>query len=331
MSISASYEDEARQWFTLQLSRELNPHERAEFDSWLHRSGSHQRAYDAVARLWGELDWSETLNRDSLENGRARSQQPRRHVPAFAAVSGLIAAAAAVTFVLQNGLSAGHRMPLPQSPPPDVIYQTAIGEIRTFALEDGSEVTLAGHSSLVVKQMDERRVVALRDGDGYFKVSRDEQRPFTVETAQLTVTVLGTQFEINTKPDHEEVSVTEGSVEVATSDHRRKVWLMVGERAVVDHDRIETGQFDPLRTANWREGRLNFVNVPLEELIAETNQYYPAGIYLSAKDVSGLKVSTSFRIDQTDTAISGVARSLGLSVVRTDTGALVLIHPSAGK
>ena len=332
MSISDSYDDEARKWFTLHLSGELNDATRAEFDTWLHQSGSHKRAYEAVARLWGDLDWSEVLNRDALEAERRPVLfRPRRHVPALSVAGGLIAAGIALgVFVLGKSPSV-HHMPSPQPLLTETLYETGVGEVRTFTLADGSEVTLAGHSRLAVKQMDRHRIVELREGDGYFKVSRDEQRPFTVETAQLAVTVLGTQFEINTKPDHEEVSVTEGSVEVATSDRRQKVQLTVGQRAVVNRDQVETVSFDPSRTANWREGRLSFVNAPLQELIAETNQYYPGGVYLGAKDVSELKVTTSFRTDQAETAISGVARSLGLSVIKTDAGALVLIHSSSGK
>jgi transmembrane sensor len=331
LSISESYEDEARKWFTRHLSGELNEATRAEFDTWLHQSGSHKRAYEAVTRLWGDLDWSEVINRDALAAEQRPVLRSRRRIPALGMAGGLIAAGIALGVFVLGKSPAAHHMPSPQPLLAETLYETGVGEVRTFALADGSEVTLAGHSRLAVKQMDRHRIVELREGDGYFKVSRDEQRPFTVETAQLAVTVLGTQFEINTKPDREEVSVTEGSVEVATSDRRQKVQLSVGQRAVVNRDQVETVSFDPSRTANWREGRLSFVNAPLQELVAETNQYYPGGIYLGAKDVSELRVTTSFRTDQAETAISGVARSLGLSVIKTDAGALVLIHSSSRK
>jgi transmembrane sensor len=315
----------------LHQSGEMTETQRADFDTWLHQSGTHKRAYDSVVKLWGELDWSETLNREALNAGGLPVQRARGRGPVLPIAGGLIAAATALAAVLLNQSPANHQMPAPQPVLAETLFETAIGEIRTFELEDGSEVTLAGHSTLAVMQMEQERIVELRKGDGFFDVSKDPQKPFTVKSSQLSVTVLGTQFEINTKPDHEDVSVAEGSVRVAAVNGGETVQLSAGDRAVVQRGQVETSTFDLTQSANWRSGRLSFVNVPLKDLIAETNQYYPGGIYLGEKDVSGLIVSASFRTDQVETAISGIARSLGLSVMETDTGALVLIHAPDGK
>ena len=332
MIISVPYEDEARRWLALRISGEMTDGQRAEFRTWLRQSGDHQHAYSQVERLWSDLDWDETLNLEALNGAAEKTHAPASYVswrtPVLSAVGGLMAACIAVVAFVAYPPRAVVPVTVPAEPAiSERIYQTSIGEVDTFTLEDGSEVTLAGNSRLAVLQMDDRRVVELLEGDSYFKVTRDEQRPFTVRAPQLTVTVLGTQFEVNSKPDHDEVSVAEGRVEVATQDQAGKVQLTVGERARVDRDGIATAQFDPSRIAGWRDGRLSFVNAPLEELVAEANRYYPGGVYFGSKDVSGLKVTTSFRTDQTEAAISGVARSLGLVVVRTETGALVLIQP----
>lgn len=312
-------------------SGELTETMRAEFEDWISQSGTHKRAYDSVVRLWADLNWSESLNRTALNAPETKPVGRRASKGLLPVAVGLMAAAAAVAAFIMQVPTPSHRMPAPTPVFAETLHQTTIGEVREFELEDGSLVTLAGNSTLAVLQMDETRRVELRKGDAYFSVSRNEHSPFTVTTPRLSVSVLGTEFEINTKPNHEEVSVSEGLVEVSTTDGNARVKLSVGERAIVDRETMETATFDPARSANWRSGRLSFVNAPLEELVAETNQYFPGGIYFGDSDVSAFSVTTSFRTDQTETAISGVARSLGLSVVKTDTGALVLVRSSVEK
>lgn len=337
MTISASYKDEALEWFAIRLSGEINETQRAELRTWQSQSELHRRAYEELVRLWGDLDWDETLNQEAMDGivtfAPASEKPVRRFVPAMSLVGGLLAACVALAALfISYGSTVTHPVSTLSPIPPETVYQTAIGEVRNFALDDGSEVTLAGQSQLVIKQMDGKRLVELRKGDGYFKISRDASRPFEVETDQLKVIVLGTEFEINSKPDHGEVSVAKGVVEVTSHDLARKVQISVGERAVVGwRGEIETSDFDVSRVANWRDNRLSFVNTSLQELISETNQYYPKGIYLGSRDISELKVTASFRTDQVETAVSGIARSLGLSVIRTEAGALVMLEQDAGK
>lgn len=312
-------------------SGELNDSMRAEFEDWLSQSGTHKQAYESVARLWDDLNWNETLNRTALNAPLAQSARRRISMGLLPVAGGSIAAAAALAAFIHQAPTPPRHMPAPAPVITETLRQTDIGEVRTFDLADGTIVTLAGNSTLAILEMDATRRVALRKGDAFFSVSRNEDSPFTVTTAQLSVSVLGTEFEINTKPHHEEVSVSEGLVEVSTANGKSRIQLSVGERAIVEDEKMDTVPFDPERSANWRRGRLSFVNAPLEELVAETNQYYPGGIYFGESDVSDLNVTTSFRTDQTETAIAGIARSLGLSVVKTDTGALVLVRSPVDK
>src|SRR4030095_15077161 len=61
-------------------------------------------------------------------------------------------------------------------------YQTAVGEQRSIALEDGSVVELNTHSRLRTQFSGTLRAVELVQGEAIFRVAKDAQRPFRVRS-----------------------------------------------------------------------------------------------------------------------------------------------------
>jgi len=92
-------------------------------------------------------------------------------------------------------------------------YKTGYGEQLAVQLPDGSEAILNAKSQL---QFDadnwvENRSLSL-EGEAFFKVKKG--KTFTVKTNDGTVTVLGTQFSVNTNQKLFEVICYEGRVKV---------------------------------------------------------------------------------------------------------------------
>jgi len=92
-----------------------------------------------------------------------------------------------------------------------------LGSRAQFTLSDGTTVTLNAGSRL---KYDNRfgirdRVVQL-EGEGYFKVAKDGERPFTVKTSHLNIRALGTTFNIKAYSDDKTIETTlvEGSVKI---------------------------------------------------------------------------------------------------------------------
>ena len=88
----------------------------------------------------------------------------------------------------------------------------------TIELADGSVVYLNQQASFSYPQTFEpdKREVRL-EGEAFFEVAKDAQRPFIINTTHADIRVLGTSFNINTDADQTEVSVTTGKVSVQAS------------------------------------------------------------------------------------------------------------------
>ena len=78
----------------------------------------------------------------------------------------------------------------------------AYGDKKHFLLPDSSEIWL--NAGTVIKYPEKfpkaQRLVHL-DGEAYFSVRKDATKPFVVETSQLSVKVLGTQFNVKAYAD----------------------------------------------------------------------------------------------------------------------------------
>jgi len=96
------------------------------------------------------------------------------------------------------------------------------GTRTRLVLPDGSQVWLNSSSKLKYSNdfNRESREVAL-EGEAYFDVTKDAQRPFIVHTSSLDVKVLGTSFTIKSYPQDPTIETTllKGSIEVSRKDN----------------------------------------------------------------------------------------------------------------
>src|SRR3546814_10232647 len=93
-------------------------------------------------------------------------------------------------------------------------YATSGGEIRRGPLADGSIAAINTASAIDVKLDDAARHVRVVEGEAWFQVARDKQRPFVVAAGRARVRAVGTAFSVRRRAGGADVLVTVGGVEV---------------------------------------------------------------------------------------------------------------------
>lgn len=170
---------------------------------------------------------------------------------------------------------------------------TTTGAVYTVVLADGTRVWLNAESELRYPERFEgdSREVCLT-GEGYFEVTKDAKRPFRVRLGDVTVEVLGTEFNARGYADEETLDVTLVSGGVRVLEEEREVArLKPSERVDVD---ARTGDFrvskaDLGSVLAWREGMFVFRNTPMEDIARELSRWY--GVEFS---VDGLLAETVY-------------------------------------
>ncbi len=141
------------------------------------------------------------------------SEKTAKPAPVLSVVYRRILSYAAVIALL---IFSGYMFLQPEKVTPiaQVTENTTSGQAREISLPDGSTVMLSANSELNYRFSDSKREIELI-GHARFEVARNENAPFTVNTASTKVTVLGTGFDVDAYPNSDvKIYVNHGKVKV---------------------------------------------------------------------------------------------------------------------
>ena len=196
-------------------------------------------------------------------------------------------AASLLIFVSVLGYFVINYSPLPEQQPEIVntIHKsTEFGQKLTINLPDNSIVVLNYGTTLSYpeKFSDSIRHVKL-NGEAFFEITHDDQKPFIVEGNGVNVTVLGTSFNFNTRETF--VALQEGKVKL-TAD-KQNAFLSPGQIASLSEksESFVTREFDHTEIIGWKDGIINIENFTLEQVINTLQKWYGVSITVSDIDL----------------------------------------------
>ena len=154
-------------------------------------------------------------------------------------------------------------------------------------LADGSAVHLNAGSELrypVAFAMAERKVYL--KGEAWFEVAKDTERPFYVETDEVSIRVYGTAFNVNTYGLRAtETVLVEGEIAISGKGSAGEWRMHPGQLAACDHRSAEITfrEVDVRKYTAWKNGEFCFNDDTLEEILEELGRWYDVKIvYRSA-------------------------------------------------
>ncbi len=177
------------------------------------------------------------------------------------------------------------------------------GGKKKLVLPDQTVVWLNATSTLKYRSdfNEDVREVYL-DGEGFFDVERDESRPFVVHTKQLTINVLGTEFNVNAYAGDHEVAVNllSGSVDIAIPD-KESVSLLPNQQLVyqkADRQWIKE-EVEASRSVWWTTGKLYFNKASLREIMKTLERRFAVEIIIQSNRMDDEHFSGSIDQDLT--------------------------------
>ncbi len=250
----------------------------------------HEQRLRFVARRYREG----SLDADAAWKCFAAKQGIRRNFPIRRLMAG-------VAVVLLAVVGFGSIWFMQQSRPEWVVVATQAGEVKDVWLPDSSLLSLAEHSQVRYDKRQygkERRAVQM-SGKTFFRVRRDEARPFSVQTARTEVVVLGTAFQLSEQTTGQTALYVEsGKVSFAATAQtgQEPVVLTKGMSAVysVDTDKITVTKEEEPNILAWRTRQYTFDNTPLDRVIRTLSDSYQVRILPKSTPAPGLKLTASF-------------------------------------
>lgn len=161
------------------------------------------------------------------------------------------------------------------------------GERSGVTLPDGTQVKLNAESSLSYTHDFGRELRQVNlEGEAYFEVTRNEDKPFVVHTKYLDIEVLGTSFNVYSyeRENVMEMALISGRIKIQTcSEPSRVVYLKPNEKALFNK---ESGIITVEKTDNrfetaWLRGDLVFRSTTLSDVLAKLERRYGVNIHLN--------------------------------------------------
>ena len=184
-----------------------------------------------------------------------------------------------------------------KTPAPELLA-VANQEVSNYTLADGSTVALRPHSKLYRLTTDGTEDNYLLEGEGFFDVTRNENRTFSVVAGNAQVSVLGTEFNVSSWQTAVTVFLQEGRIELKNQRSGQAVILSPGQTGTVDFDQV-TLHGQPANSAehlDWLNDEISFFGTPLHEVIKELEFHFAISIEIP-QDRAGETISGSIVLE----------------------------------
>ena len=197
-----------------------------------------------------------------------------------------------------------------------------------FTLPDGSSVWLNMGSSLSYRGSLDGRIRAVTlEGEAFFDVVHDADRPFIVHSHDMEVTVTGTRFTVTSYPEQSgAIYLEEGSVTVK-GDSFPETHLSPGQGIVFDDNTLSWKKVPILAKdhTGWVQDRLVFTNTALSDVFASMEHRYHISIVCSDKDfIDNTRITMTIRQETPDNIFESIALLTGMTYSREEGNRFII-------
>ncbi|MFV0270072.1 MAG: FecR family protein [Macellibacteroides fermentans] len=240
---------------------------------WLDQDEVNLIHYQRLCRIYEISLWNEGLPQES-GSGKKKRLWPKilQHTIQVAAIFTLGFFFSQYFFMQEEEI----KMQKVEVPP---------GQNSLVTLADGSKVWLNAGSTLhfPTRFSNRERLVTL-NGEGFFEVRANKEKPFIVSASGYRVKALGTSFNVYAykQSDEFETALLTGKVEIATPNSEHSLTLSPNNKAILEKGSLKTQPIENIDYFLWREGIICF-NEPLSGVLKKLELYFNVTIEVNNK------------------------------------------------
>ena len=316
------------------LSGELSAAEGKDLDRWLEEAKENRETFESISVAWTvsadlkpnisvDLDQEFAVldqrisadEKSDQESTQVKSLNPTARKSSNATLwriaAGLIFLVAGYFFT-QNALGAKAQL----------VEVKSMDAIKQLTLPDGSQVSLNKNSSVSYdkKFSGQERVVFL-NGEAFFDVQHNPERPFLVKFNEQVVEVVGTSFNIKSNADQSTVALVSGEVNWSDKSSKKAFKLLPG---MVVTKNLTSGMVELKKDAGynfdyWQDQQINFEEMPLKNVMMDLERIFDIQISDLPANLSDCRFTSSFENASLATILETLSTVFGIEITRINS------------
>ena len=198
-----------------------------------------------------------------------------------------------------------------------LIISVERGQKANIILPDGSKAWLNSQSKLTYSadyNVNKRELQL--DGEAYFEVAHNPQKPFIVKSSDICVEALGTAFGVKAYDEDNLISsiLMRGKVRVTTPDGESI--LVPNERVMYDkaaHKRTQSKVRNATDFTGWIHNELRFENESLEEIAKNIQRIYNVEIVFATENIKNQRYTGTVNNNSLESVLNIITLTSPLS------------------
>lgn len=234
--------------------------------------------------------------------------RPKKRIsfPKWARVAASIVLMASVVYFVHINTKAEEKV----DPIVEVTKTTEWGQKLNLTLADGTQIRLNSGSTITYPDRfegDVREVVL--EGEAFFDVAKNPDKPFVIRSGEVLTTVLGTSFNINTYPDSQQIAVTVASGKVKVASHENEIHLGPNEQGIFDKKTktISKKMTDISTFLNWKDGIIHFEDTSLAQVVESLERWYGVIFVFENENLRNCHVTATYKNEMLPAVLESIA------------------------
>lgn len=281
------------------LREETSEEENNLLFQWLNESTENRKRLYAVKDIWDSTGFRANSKNYNIENEAEVLRQRIGKQPQIRQIRWQNAFQIAAILLISFGLGWFGRnvFTSTRKTAPVVSMQEVFvpkGQVNQVFLADGTRIWVNSETRLTFPSVfaDNKREIKL-DGEAFFEVAHDKNRPFRVEVNGEQIEVLGTSFNVRAYSNSGKIETTLETGQIRLLTGNRETLLHPGEQSLFNksNNKLTVSKVNPTTFTCWKEGRYEFQDENLDEVFKVVERWYDVQILADKTYFSGMHFS----------------------------------------
>lgn len=301
------------------LQGEVSKEEKEALLTWLKQNDNNSKEFQNICQTWiasgGTLSNEQEISLafDKLKNSICKVENKEEdRTPAKKRISlskiAIVAAACIAAIIITWKFAYNPSNTNTHKVWNEIVAESKSKEMHT--LPDGSTVWIKSGSKISYNYFDENSRLVQLQGEAFFKVVRNENKPFIVESGNVKIEVLGTEFDIKNYNNHDYIETTllSGSIALLVNDSKQ-IKLEPNQKAIYNKtsNSIDIKTVDATNETLWTKDQLTFSDEKLSVIFEKIGYWFDKEIKYDGKINLDKELSLAIRDESEEELLQAIS------------------------